>query len=116
MERLFLLFLAGRCCENLQSARSPTQCKSGPGNNMVSYRRDQLLHHVSPTIHLHLAGFTRQNAFEKNYPGEMLIEQIIEFELMGTWPPGRTCALRLVIFMTKQKSQRKIFEWIIIYS
>ena len=45
----------------------------------------------------------------------MLIEQIIEFELRGAWPPGRTCALQLVIFMTKQKSQRKIFEWIIIY-
>ena len=46
----------------------------------------------------------------------MLIEQIIEFELRGAWPPGRTCALRLVIFMTKQKSRRKIFECIIIYS
>ena len=34
----------------------------------------------------------------------MLIEQIIEFELIGAWPSGRTCALRLVIFMTKQKS------------
>ena len=43
----------------------------------------------------------------------MLIEQIIEFELSGAWTPGR--ALRLVIFMTKQKSQRKIFKWIIIY-
>ena len=64
MERLFLLYLAGRCCENLQSARSPAQCKSGPGNNMVS-RRDQLLLNVSLTIHLHLVGFTRQNAFEK---------------------------------------------------
>ena len=69
MERLFLLYLAGRCCENLQSARSPAQCKSGPGNNMVS-RRDQLLHHVSLTIHLHLAGFTRQNAFEKKLAPE----------------------------------------------
>ena len=64
MERLFLLYLAGRCCENLQSATSPAQCKSGLGKNMVS-RRDQLLHRVSLTIHHHLAGFTRQNAFEK---------------------------------------------------
>ena len=32
--------------------------------DMVS-RRDQLLHHVSLTIHLHLAGFTRQSAFDK---------------------------------------------------
>ena len=72
IERLFLLYLAGRYCENLQSARSPAQNKSGPGNmvsrrdqlDMVS-RRDQLLHHVSLAIHLHLAGFTRQSAFEK---------------------------------------------------
>ena len=35
MERLFLLYLAGRCCENLQSARSPAKYKSGPGNNML---------------------------------------------------------------------------------
>ena len=46
----------------------------------------------------------------------MLIEQIIKLELREAWPPSRTCALRLVIFMTKQKSQTKIFEWIIIYS
>ena len=65
MKRLFSLYLAGRCCENPQSARSPAQCKSCPSNNMVS-RRDQLLHHVSQTIHLHLAGFTRQNAVKKN--------------------------------------------------
>ena len=64
MERLFLLYLAGRCCKNLQSAGSPAQYKSGPGNNM-GRRRDQLLHHVSLTIHLHLAGFTWRNAFEK---------------------------------------------------
>ena len=41
----------------------------------------------------------------------MLIEQIIEFELRGSEePPGRTCALQLVISLTKQKSQRKICE------
>ena len=69
MERIFLLYLAGRCCENLQSARSPTQCKSGPGNDMVS-RRDQLLNHVSLTIHFHFAGFTRQNALKKKLARE----------------------------------------------
>ena len=46
----------------------------------------------------------------------MLIEQIIEFELKGAWLPGRACALRLVTFKSKQKSERKIFEWIIIHS
>ena len=46
----------------------------------------------------------------------MLIEQIIEFELRGLGPPGRTCALQLIISMTKQISQSKVFEWSIIYS
>ena len=32
----------------------------------------------------------------------MCIEQIIEFELREAGPPGRTCTLKLVIFMTKQ--------------
>ena len=46
----------------------------------------------------------------------MLIEQIIEFELRGRGPLGRTgTPSTIVIFMTKQKSLRKIFEWIIIY-
>ena len=45
----------------------------------------------------------------------MLIEQIIEFQLKKLGPSGRMCALQLVIFMTKQKSQQKIFEWTIIY-
>ena len=43
----------------------------------------------------------------------MLIEQIIKFELREAWLPGRTCSPQLVIFMTKQKSQKKFFEWII---
>ena len=33
----------------------------------------------------------------------MLIEQIIEFQLRGPGPPGRTCLLWLVYFMTNQK-------------
>ena len=45
----------------------------------------------------------------------MLIEQIIEFELRGPGPPGRTCAPQLIIFVTKQIFQSKIFEWIVIY-
>ena len=45
----------------------------------------------------------------------MLIEQMIEFDLRGAWAPGVHVLLQLVIFMTKQQSQRKIFDWIIIY-
>ena len=46
----------------------------------------------------------------------MLIEQIIEFELRGPRPPGRTCipTTGYFILMTKQNSLRKIFDWIII--
>ena len=52
----FHLYFGGRCSENSQSARGPAQCKSGPGNNMVS-RRNHLLYHFSITIHHHLASF-----------------------------------------------------------
>ena len=47
----------------------------------------------------------------------MLIEQIIEFEWRGLGPYGRTCTPipTVLIFMTKRKPLRKIFEWIIIY-
>ena len=45
----------------------------------------------------------------------MLIEQNIEFELRGPGLPNRNVLLQLANFTTKQKSQRKIFEWIIIY-
>ena len=51
METLFLLYLAGRCSENLQRVRSPALCKSDPGNNMVSRRDQLLLHHVSLVIY-----------------------------------------------------------------
>ena len=34
----------------------------------------------------------------------MFIEQIIEFKLREPVPPGRTYTLKLVVFMTKQKS------------
>ena len=45
----------------------------------------------------------------------MLIEQIIELQLKGPESPGERVLRQLVIFMTKQKSLTKIFEWIIIY-
>ena len=45
----------------------------------------------------------------------MLIEQIIELQLRGPGSPAEHVLRRQVIFVTKQKSVRKIFEWIIIY-
>ena len=45
----------------------------------------------------------------------MLIEQTIELQLRGQGPLAEHILLKLVIFMTKQKSLRKILEWIIIY-
>ena len=46
----------------------------------------------------------------------MLIDEIIEFKLMGSAPLAvRVHALlTLVIFMTKENSLRKIFEWNIV--
>ena len=40
----------------------------------------------------------------------MLIERIIELQLRGPEPPGKRVLRQLVIFVTKQKSLRKIFE------
>ena len=45
----------------------------------------------------------------------MLIERIIELQLRGPGLPRERVLRQLVIFMTKQKSLRKLFEWIIIY-
>ena len=45
----------------------------------------------------------------------MLIEQIIEFQLRGPGPPDRTFTPITGELHDKQKSPRKIFEWIIIY-
>ena len=58
------LYLVRRFCKNLQSTRGPTQCKSGPVNNMVSMRNN-LLHHFLITIYLHLASFLRDNILLK---------------------------------------------------
>ena len=46
---------------------------------------------------------------------EKLIEQIIEFELRGQGPLGRTCTPTTGYFHDKTKIFKKIFEWIIIY-
>ena len=49
-------------------------------------------------------------------PWKMLIKQIIEIQLRGPGPLGRTCIpITGYSFMTKQKSLRKTFEWNIIY-
>ena len=45
----------------------------------------------------------------------MLITQIIKMDLRGPGPLAEHALLQLAIFMTKQKSLRKTFEWIIIY-
>ena len=51
----------------------------------------------------------------------MPIKQIIESELRGVGPQNSVIhllvhvLLQLVIFIKKQKSLRKIFEWVIIY-
>ena len=45
----------------------------------------------------------------------MLIEQIIELELRGPGPPGRTSTSTTDYFHDKTKPPRKIFEWVIIY-
>ena len=58
-------------------------------NNMFS-KRNHLLYHFSITIHLYFASFYAQNTLKKKL-GKMLIEEIIEFQLRGPGPPGRSC-------------------------
>ena len=53
-------------------------------------KRNHLLYNFSITIHLHLASFYAQNTLKKQL-GKMVIKQIIEFQLRGPGPPGRTC-------------------------
>ena len=58
------LHLAGRCCENLQSAKRPAQCELDPGNNMVSRRNDLFLLFLNSKLLLPRQ-FTRQNPLKK---------------------------------------------------
>ena len=51
-------------------------------------------YHFSTTIHLRLAGFMRQNTYKKNQQGEMLMEQIIQFQLKGPGLFRSTCAVQ----------------------
>ena len=76
------LYLPGRCCKNFLSAKGHAQGKSGPGITCL----------VSVTIYCtnDLPGqFWRTKHLKKKR--KMLIEQIIEIELRGPGPPGRTC-------------------------
>ena len=52
------------------------------------------------TIYLHLASFCEAKNFLKKLE-KMCIEQIIEFELRGLEPPGRTCNPKTGYFCEK---------------
>ena len=56
--------------------------------------------------------FTQQNTFErkKNYTQEMLMGQIIEFELRVPKPLVVHVLLKLVIFMTQEKSPEQVID------
>ena len=54
--------------------------------------------------------FTQQNTFEKKKLQEMLMKQIIEFELRVIKPLVVHVLLKLVIFMTKEKSPGQIID------
>ena len=53
--------------------------------------RSHLLYHFLISTHLHLSSFYASKYLCKKLALEMLIEQIIEFELRGPGPPFRTC-------------------------
>ena len=110
----FRLYLAGRCRENLQSARGSVQCKSSPGNNMI--RSNHLFYHFSITIHFYLASFHATKYFQKkNLAGENVHWTTYWVWIAGPEPLVVNVLLQLVVFKAKQKSFRQIFEWIIIF-
>ena len=88
--------------KNPQSTRSPSQCKSSPGNNLVS-RRNHLLYHYSITIHLHHASFYADKLLLKKISKGNVIEQIIEFKLREPGPPSRICTSTTGYFHNKTK-------------
>ena len=100
--RLFglYLYLAGRCGENPQSAGGAAHCKSGPGNNMVS-RPNHPLYNFSITIHPRRQFLDDKLLKKKNWLREILIEQIIEFEMRGFGHLVVHVPPQLIIFMTK---------------
>ena len=61
--------------------------------------------------------FTRQHTFEKISAREMLIEQIIEFELSEPGPPGRMCAPTTGYFHDQTKISNELLrmDYFIIY-
>ena len=103
----FHLYFARRFCKIFKSTRSPTQCISGPGYNMIG-KRNHLQYHFSITIHLHLDSFYATIYFrKKNHLEEMLFDPINEFELRGPGPLGRTCTSKTGYFHDKTKIFKK---------
>ena len=87
----------------------PAQCKFGPDNNIVRKRDYHSLkpffHNNSPPPRQYLCDNKR---LKKNLAiGEMLIKQIIEFELKRPGPPGRTSTTTTGYFYDKTKISKK---------
>ena len=108
----FHLYLAGRCCEDLQSSKGPAQCKSGPSNNRVSKRSH---HSIVPCFNYHSPPPRQflyvQILLKKNQLGKMkLLNMKLNRGCLG--PLVVHILLQLVIFMT---NLRNFFERIIIH-
>ena len=98
------LYLAERHCKNLQRAKGPAKCKSGPSYYTVSKRNHLLYHFKKQQFTSTWPIFTRKNTFEKkNGLGNAHWTNHIEFELRGPGPPGRTCTSTTGYFYEKTK-------------
>ena len=95
-----------------QSARGPAQCKSGPGNNMVS-TCNHLLYIFQYQFTSTSPAFTHKILLKKisNSKG-MHIEQ--NFELRGPGPHGRICTPITGCFHDKAKSLGKSLSGLLI--
>ena len=108
MVRLFFglhLYLARRCCENLQSARGPARCNSGPGNNMITLvsRRDHLLYHFSIAIHLHLSNYYATKYFWNKLAKGNVRWTNYWISIEGAWAPWQCMCSTTGYFHEKTK-------------
>ena len=92
------LYLGGRCNENPQSTRGPTQCKSGPSNNMLVSRSNYLLYQFSITISFNSPVFTQKNTFKKITRGKCSLNKLLSLN-GGVWALMAVLALLYLLYL-----------------
>ena len=74
------LYLAGRCCDNPQSAKVPAQCNSVQGITWLLDVFNHQLYDFSITIHIHLASFYEQITLKKISLEKCSLKKLLNFK------------------------------------